>query len=119
MAERLIIDQLDDAVAEILAGRAPDLTNSDPVVAMLAEMAVDLRGLPTEAFRAQLRQQLGRREEMSSPAQERKAQTVRGLWAHLVFSNASAAMDFYKKAFGATETMRLTEPGGKIGHAEM
>ena len=119
MAERLIIDQLDDAVAEILAERVPDLTNADPVVAMLAEVAVDLRGLPTEAFKAQLQQQLGGREEMSSPAQKLKPQTVRGLWVHLVFNNASAAIDFYKEAFGAKETMRLTEPGGKIGHAEM
>src|SRR5215475_14436207 len=119
MAERLIIDQLDDAVAEILAERVPDLTNADPVVAMLAEVAVDLRGLPTEAFKAQLQQQLGGREEMSSPAQKLKDQTVRGLWVHLVFNNASAAIDFYKEAFGAKETMRLTEPGGKIGHAEM
>ncbi len=119
MAERLIIDQLDDAVAEILAERVPDLSNADPVVAMLAEVAVDLRGLPTEAFKAELQQQLGRREEMSSPVPKRAGNAVRGMWVHLVFTNASAAIDFYKRAFGAKETMRLTEPGGKIGHAEM
>jgi PhnB protein len=28
-------------------------------------------------------------------------------------------LDFYKKAFGATETVRLPGPGGKVGHAEI
>lgn len=34
-------------------------------------------------------------------------------------SDANAAIDFYIKAFGATEKFRLTEPGGRIGHAEV
>jgi PhnB protein len=37
----------------------------------------------------------------------------------LALSDASAAIEFYKKAFGATELYRLTEPSGKIGHAEI
>ena len=37
---------------------------------------------------------------------------------YLVVSDASRALDFYKKAFGATETVRMAGPGGKIGHAE-
>lgn len=39
--------------------------------------------------------------------------------AYLVVRNAPAALDFYQRAFGATELFRLTEPSGKIGHAEM
>ena len=34
------------------------------------------------------------------------------------FSTA-ASIEFYKKAFGATEVMRMPGPGGKIGHAEV
>ncbi len=41
------------------------------------------------------------------------------LFAYLHVSNAAAALEFYKKAFGATEKLRLTEPGGRIGHAEL
>lgn len=37
---------------------------------------------------------------------------------YLTVSNATEALEFYKKAFGATETMRMEE-GGKIMHAEM
>jgi PhnB protein len=38
---------------------------------------------------------------------------------HLIVAGAAKAIEFYKKAFGATELMRLTQPDGKIGHAEL
>jgi PhnB protein len=38
---------------------------------------------------------------------------------YLVTHDAAAAIDFYKKAFGATELMRLPGPGGKVMHAEI
>jgi PhnB protein len=39
---------------------------------------------------------------------------------YLVFDDdAAQAIDYYKKAFGAKERMRMEAPGGKIGHAEI
>jgi len=38
--------------------------------------------------------------------------------AYLIVRDASAALDFYKKAFGAAELFRLNMPDGKIAHAE-
>lgn len=38
---------------------------------------------------------------------------------YLVVDNAVDAIEFYKKAFDATEIMRLPMPNGKIGHAEI
>jgi PhnB protein len=38
---------------------------------------------------------------------------------YLIVSNAARALDFYKQAFGATELMRMEQPGGKVGHAEI
>jgi len=38
---------------------------------------------------------------------------------YLVVQNAASAIEFYKKAFGAEELMRLASPDGKIGHAEI
>jgi PhnB protein len=38
---------------------------------------------------------------------------------YLVFDNASEAIEFYKRAFGAKERVRMEAPGGKIGHAEI
>jgi PhnB protein len=38
---------------------------------------------------------------------------------YLVVQGAASALEFYKKAFGAEELMRLASPDGKIGHAEI
>ena len=38
---------------------------------------------------------------------------------YLGIDQAAEAIEFYKKAFGATEVMRLEMPDGKIGHAEL
>lgn len=38
---------------------------------------------------------------------------------HLVVRGAAKAIDFYAKAFGAEERMRMPGPGGAIMHAEL
>jgi PhnB protein len=38
---------------------------------------------------------------------------------YLVLHDATAAINYYKRAFGAIETLRLPAPGGRIGHAEL
>ncbi len=38
---------------------------------------------------------------------------------YLCAKDAAGAIEFYKTAFGATEIMRMGEPGGKIAHAEI
>lgn len=38
---------------------------------------------------------------------------------YLTVDAAAAAIEFYKKAFGATEVMRMPGPGGKVAHAEI
>jgi PhnB protein len=38
---------------------------------------------------------------------------------YLIVKGAARALDFYKKAFGATEIMRFGGPDGKVGHAEI
>ena len=42
-----------------------------------------------------------------------------GITPYLICKNAEAAIEFYKKAFGAVELFRVGEPGRKVGHAEM
>jgi PhnB protein len=42
-----------------------------------------------------------------------------GAIPNLAIKDAAKALEFYKKAFGAKEIMRMGEPGGKIGHAEI
>ena len=38
---------------------------------------------------------------------------------YLTLEGAANAIEFYKKAFGATELFRMADPRGKIGHAEI
>lgn len=38
---------------------------------------------------------------------------------YLIIGGAADAIEFYKKAFGATELFRFPAPDGKIGHAEI
>src|SRR5438046_8707377 len=42
-----------------------------------------------------------------------------GVTPYLIIRGAARALDFYKKAFGATELMRFPATGGKIAHAAM
>jgi PhnB protein len=38
---------------------------------------------------------------------------------YLIVRGGAAAIDYYKAAFGAEETVRMSGPGGTIGHAEI
>ncbi len=118
MSERSIIDQLDQAVAALTEGHQSDSSNLGSELSALVGVAQDLVGLPREAFKAELQQQL-RRDSMSSPASQLEKNSVRSMSLYICVANASAAIDFYREAFGAKESWRLTEPGGKIGHAEI
>ena len=42
-----------------------------------------------------------------------------GITPYLSVKGAADAIEFYKKAFGATEMMRLPNPDGTLGHAEI
>ncbi|HEX4413734.1 MAG TPA: VOC family protein [Lacipirellulaceae bacterium] len=44
---------------------------------------------------------------------------IQQLFPYLIVRNTPAAIEFYKLVFGAEEAMRLEEPGGRIGHAEL
>src|SRR4030095_8574815 len=44
---------------------------------------------------------------------------VHEVYAYLRVRDAAQALEFYKRAFGDEELVRLTEPSGRIGHAEI
>ena len=47
------------------------------------------------------------------------SQTIHEMFPYLRTRDTNAAIAFYIAAFGATERFRLTEPSGRIGHAEL
>ena len=44
---------------------------------------------------------------------------IHEVFAYLRVRDAAKAIDFYTRAFGARERFRLTEPNGRVGHAEL
>jgi uncharacterized glyoxalase superfamily protein PhnB len=44
---------------------------------------------------------------------------IHEVYPYLRLHSAAEAIDFYARAFGAKEQFRLTEPSGRIGHAEI
>jgi PhnB protein len=112
MPERSMSDRLERA----LSGRRP-AQEVDPALRPLLEIAGELRALPREDFKARLKFQLERKAIMASQTQALSA-TTQTATARLRVKNAPAAIEFYKKAFGAAELMRF-EAGGSIAHAEL
>ena len=121
MADRPIIEQLDDFIEAIIAGREVDFSAADPSIAELVDICFKLRGLPSDEFKERVLNELIGKEDMSTPKMKMEPQqeVYPKVSIALCYDNAAAAIEFYKKAFGAEETMRLVEPGGKVGHAEL
>jgi uncharacterized glyoxalase superfamily protein PhnB len=44
---------------------------------------------------------------------------VHELFVYMCVKKADDAVEFYCRAFGAVEHMRLTEPGGRVGHVQI
>ena len=126
MAEQYLYDQLDAGVEAIIANRAAASPAFDPSIAELLRIAVDLRGLPREAFKTQLKTQLMRRGSMTTPAKTVAEQApvkpipegFRGITPYLIVKRAAELIEFLKQAFGATEILRSTGSAGGL-HAEV
>lgn len=56
---------------------------------------------------------------MSTPTTRPVPEGMHTVTPHLVCEGAGDAIDFYKKAFNATETSRLPGPGGKLMHGSI
>jgi len=56
---------------------------------------------------------------MPRPATKSIPEGLHSVTPHLVCDGAAAAIDFYKKAFGATEVLRMAAPDGKLMHAQI
>jgi PhnB protein len=138
MAERSIIDQLDDAVAALAEARRLDPTNLGPELAALVAVAQDMIGLPREAFKSELKQQLIGRDVMSSPEQQVETDTSakksdeagyikepqmrrenrRAVTPYITVHKPAELIDFVTEAFGGIEHFRATGSAGGM-HAEV
>src|SRR6202521_2442355 len=112
------IEQLNRAVDALLVRADGKLPKLDANVEPLVRVAAELRELPREEFKARLKSELlkGRRTMSTLAEPVAAVQTV--AIPRMTFKDAAKAIEFYKNAFGAKETMRF-EAGGKIAHAEI
>jgi uncharacterized glyoxalase superfamily protein PhnB len=103
MSKPALSERLDQAIEMILAGQT---IVADPSVADLAELAIELRDLPRDEFKASLRAELGGGTAMSAVtqrAEERAEKTgVQKITPYLVMSDVHREIDFIKTVFGAT-----------------
>ena len=58
-------------------------------------------------------------KEAVMPAVKPIPEGYHSITPYLIIKGASDAIEFYKKAFGATELFRMPAPEGRIGHAEI
>ena len=117
LPNRSLIDQLDQAVTQLLATRVVTVQSADAELLPLLHIAAQLRQLPREDFKTHLRADLERKSSMATTTEPIAA--VRTFASpRLSFKNPSKAIEFYKNAFGAKETFRF-ENEMVFGHAEM
>jgi PhnB protein len=111
------IEQLNQAVEATLSrvdGKAPKV---EAGIEPLVRIAADLRDLPRDTFKAQLKSELRGGKHMSTVA-EPVASVRMTASPRLAFRDPAKAIEFYQHALGAKETFRF-EVGGQIPHAEV
>jgi uncharacterized glyoxalase superfamily protein PhnB len=118
MSEQTLIEQLDRALEARLAGR-DSAPSADPEVAALLALAADLRDLPREQFKQQLKSDLARKATMTTATTTQPAREgFQTVTPYLVVDRLDEFLTFLQQAFGAEETLRA--PGSAGGtHVEL
>jgi PhnB protein len=124
MAERDLIERLDDAIEAILADRNAGLAGlalSEPELATLLVVADDLRELPDPNFRSKLKAELipSTEDEMTTMTAEELKTGFHTITPYLLVDGADDLIAFMQDAFGAELQARFPAPDGRLMHAEL
>jgi PhnB protein len=117
MPRRSLIEQLDDAVQGLIRNPGVPLPGGDLGVSPLVRIAAELRDLPRRDFKIRLKNDLERSISMATTTSPVTA-TRTFAAPRLTFKDTAKAIEFYRRAFGAKETMRFELETG-IPHAEI
>jgi uncharacterized glyoxalase superfamily protein PhnB len=125
MAEQFLIDQLDEAVDAIIARGEAITFKEDDVLTDLASLGLELRLLPRESFKSQLKDELRRSAQMTRTSatrtRESRQQARPGehtITPYLTVKRAEELVEFVKDVFGGVELFRTTGSAGGL-HAEV
>jgi len=111
------VEQLNRAVENMLARADGTPPQVDASVETLVRIAADLRDLPRESFKERLKSEFEGRRTMATVAEPiTKVHAV--ATPRLMFRDLAKAIEFYEKAFAATETFRFAVEG-RVEHAEI
>src|SRR5262245_32987520 len=116
MSKQPLIDQLDGAIAEILANRGVVPASVDASIVELLRIAQDLREMPAPKFKASLKADLEREAQMSTKTVAFRP-GFRTVTPYLI-PPGPEFVDFLKDVFGAEETERTPTGPGRF-HAEI
>jgi PhnB protein len=112
------VEQLNRAINVMLARADGKPAKVEAGIEPLVRVAAELRGLPREEFKVRLKSELLKGRKTMSTLAEPVVTVQVSASPRLTFKDAAKAIEFYKNAFGARETMRF-EAGGQIPHAEI
>jgi PhnB protein len=112
-------EQFDKALDIFLEHEGVMLSGEGRKLAPLVPIISGLRGMASENFKATLKADLIRTATMAGKAVKTAAEPRPTVIPRLCFKDSRRAIEFYEKAFGAKETMRLVDPDQKIGIAEI
>lgn len=117
LPNKVMIEQLDQAVTQLLTAPKARLHTEDPELLPLLRIAAELRQLPREDFKARLKSDLQRKKSMATMTETAAAVRIVAS-PRMTFRDVAEAIEFYQNAFGAKETFRF-EVGKGIAHAEI
>src|ERR1044072_8890059 len=128
-----LVDQLDETIDALLAPRdTAVLTGDDQGLAELILLAVELRGLPRQSFKSNLKETLRRSAIMTTTGTAIEGETeietpqdpkhlrpgYHTITPYLTVQRAEQLVEFVKQVFDGTEVFRATGSAGGL-HAEV
>jgi len=121
MAERDLIERLDDAVEAILSDHRQGLAMAEPELATLLMVAGDLRALPDPAFKSQLLAELvpPTEDEMTTMVADEVKTEFPSIRPYLLVPDADGMIAFLQESLGAELLGRYPTPDGRVMHAAM
>jgi uncharacterized glyoxalase superfamily protein PhnB len=125
MSEQFLIDQLDEAIDAVIARRDPAaFAKESQVLADLTTLGLELRGMPRESFKSNLRETLRRSTAMNTSGTATRESTQAApagyntITPYLTVKRAAELVEFVKQAFDGVEVFRTTGSAGGL-HAEV
>lgn len=124
MSEQFLPDQLDEALDAIIARREASVPSAyEESLAELISLGADLRLLPRESFKSNLRETLRRATMTTSGTRSQKSMEhsqagYHTITPYLTVKRAEELVEFVKEVFGGVEVFRTTGSAGGL-HAEV